>query len=66
MSKPAPKAGTVRRKRAAQRKKAPSHTARQAKVEPYTQPYDATKYAGTVPAFADMTLEEMRSWRDDR
>ena len=28
--------------------------------------YDAKKFAGTVPSFANVTLEEMRKWRDDR
>lgn len=32
----------------------------------YAQPYDAEKFAGTVPAFADVTAEEMKTWRDDR
>ncbi|MCB0772471.1 MAG: hypothetical protein KDB93_03765 [Flavobacteriales bacterium] len=66
MSKPATKAGAARRKRSTARKSAPSRIARQATAEPYTQPYDAKKYAGTVPAFAEITLEEMRAWRDDR
>jgi len=32
----------------------------------YTEPYDAKKYAGTVPAFASVVAEEMKAWRDDR
>jgi hypothetical protein len=28
--------------------------------------YDAKKFEGTVPSFANVTLEEMRAWRDDR
>lgn len=28
--------------------------------------YDAKKFEGTVPSFANVTLEEMRDWRDDR
>jgi len=31
-----------------------------------SKPYDAKKYAGSVPAFANITLEEMKAWRDDR
>ncbi|HMN06687.1 MAG TPA: hypothetical protein PKD45_13280 [Flavobacteriales bacterium] len=66
MSKPDTKTGTVRRKRSAARKGVSTRPTRQAKAEPYIQPYDAKKYAGTVPAFAEITLEEMRAWRDDR
>jgi hypothetical protein len=29
-----------------------------------TQPYDARRYAGTVPAFASVGAEEMKAWRD--
>ncbi len=30
------------------------------------KPYDAKKYAGSVPAFASVVAEEMKKWRDDR
>jgi len=30
------------------------------------KPFDAKKFLGMIPAFANITLEEMRSWRDDR
>ena len=30
------------------------------------KPYDAKKYDGSVPAFASVVAEEMKSWRDDR
>lgn len=39
---------------------------RRKKACPYVKPYEAKKFAGTVPAFAHVTLEEMRTWRDDR
>lgn len=32
----------------------------------YVKLFDAKKFEGTVPAFANVTLEEMRAWRDDR
>jgi len=30
------------------------------------KPYNAKQFEGTVPAFANVTMEEMRAWRDDR
>jgi len=36
------------------------------KVSGYTKAYDAKKYGGSVPAFASVTAEEMKAWRDDR
>lgn len=36
------------------------------KRESFAKPYDAKKFAGTVPAFAEITADEMKSWRDDR
>lgn len=32
----------------------------------YVKLFDAKKFQGIIPAFAEITLEEMRSWRDDR
>jgi len=32
----------------------------------FAKPYDAKKYQGSVPAFASVVAEEMKSWRDDR
>ena len=31
----------------------------------FAKPYDAKKYAGSVPAFASVTAEELKAWRDD-
>jgi len=31
-----------------------------------TVPYDAKRYAGTVPAFASVVADDMKAWRDDR
>jgi len=36
------------------------------KPKGYSEPYDAKKYAGSVPAFASVVAEEMKAWRDDR
>jgi len=36
------------------------------KRKSYSEPYDAKKYAGSVPAFAGITAEELKAWRDDR
>lgn len=36
------------------------------KPHSYSEPYDAKKYAGSVPAFASVVAEEMKAWRDDR
>jgi hypothetical protein len=47
-----------------------STTRRKAKVrskaKTFSEPYDAKKYAGSVPAFASIVAEEMKAWRDDR
>lgn len=55
------KAKTSRRKPAVRRKKAAP-----VRSKGFAQPYDARKFAGTVPAFAGITAEEMKAWRDDR
>ncbi|MBL0127459.1 MAG: hypothetical protein IPP83_08345 [Flavobacteriales bacterium] len=41
-------------------------TSRSKKTDVLVKPYDAKKYAGSVPAFASVVAEEMKSWRDDR
>ena len=38
---------------------------RNTKTTGLVKPYDAKKYAGSVPAFASVDAEEMKSWRDD-
>lgn len=32
----------------------------------YVKLFDAKKFQGMIPAFAAITLEEMKAWRDDR
>lgn len=61
---------TGRVKPRARRKGSVSPTPKRAKrkktKETFAKPYDAKKYEGSVPAFASVVAEEMKSWRDDR
>ena len=41
-------------------------TQARSKPKGYSEPYHAKKYAGAVPAFANVVAEEMKAWRDDR
>lgn len=36
------------------------------KPQRFVHPYDAKKFIDTIPAFANVMAEEMKSWRDDR
>ncbi|MGB3526283.1 MAG: hypothetical protein WBB32_10000 [Flavobacteriales bacterium] len=56
MAKQTDPARTKKRKKAVRKRPAPV----------LIKLYDGKKFEGTVPSFANITLEEMRSWRDDR
>lgn len=58
---------TPKGKRAARGKAiAPKKAVKTRKATTFAKPYDAKKYAGSVPAFASLVAEDMKQWRDDR
>ena len=58
--------GKIANKRTTKRTTALKKTLRKRSTIGLTAAYDAKKFAGSVPAFANITLEEMKAWRDDR
>ena len=58
--------GKIANKRTAKRTTTLKKTLRKRSAGGLTKAYDAKKFAGSVPAFATITLEEMKAWRDDR
>lgn len=48
------------------KKRKPGKTPRVKRSSRLIKLYDAKKFEGTVPSFANVSLEEMRAWRDDR
>lgn len=44
----------------------PKKAVKARKTTAYAKPYNAKKYAGSVPAFSSVVAEEMKQWRDDR
>jgi hypothetical protein len=56
------KAKPTGRSKSAARRKAKVRS----KAKTFSEPYDAKKYAGSVPAFTSVVAEEMKAWRDDR
>jgi hypothetical protein len=57
---------STKAKPAKRAKPAPRKAGKRRKRKSLSTPYDAKKYAGSVPAFASVVAEEMKAWRDDR
>lgn len=58
--------GKLASKRTTKRPSALKKALRKRSTNSLTKAYDAKKFAGSVPAFADITPEELKAWRDDR